>query len=274
MKNYLYCRVSSEKQADFKNGHTSLEVQQNALYKYCEENDIDVEHCYYDIYSARDMSKLYYLNHLISICKKDDKILFYDVTRFSRNTQQALNILEKLAEKGISVFSVNDVCGYSSISQKNMFRVLLSKAENESDLLSSRIKASVNFRRSRGDYIGNPGYGFKCVKNSKGIRKKKTNKEELAVIHLIKKMFNDNYSFKEISFKLNEMKIKKRNRSWSPLMIKHILKKYKATKIGMKDLLKSLNSIPKNTYSAMDIDEVVIDDETTNKKKKKYNLRK
>jgi DNA invertase Pin-like site-specific DNA recombinase len=244
MKNYIYCRVSSEKQADYLKGHTSLQVQQNALYNYCNGSGIQVEHCYYDICSARDMTKLYYLNELINVCNSGDKIYIYDVSRFSRNTQQALNLLDIFSKKNIEVFSITDSCGYSTFSQKNMFRVLLSKAENDSDLLSQRIKDSISFRRNRGDFIGTPSYGYKCAKNTKGIRKRYVNNKEMAIIQFIKKLKYDNMKDYHIAEKLNTMKIKKRNKLWTPIMVKLLFKKYHGTGlIGMKTLMQSINKI-------------------------------
>ena len=102
-KNWIYCRVSSEKQSDYLNGHTSLEVQQNTVYEFAEKYGVNIEHCYYDICSARNMAKQYYLNELLKIVSQGDSIYFYDVSRFSRNTKDALNCLDNLASRNITV---------------------------------------------------------------------------------------------------------------------------------------------------------------------------
>lgn len=238
-KNYIYCRVSSDKQANYVAGSTSLEVQQDTVYDYCDNNGITVEHCYFDICSARNMDKLYYQKELLKLCKPGDTIYVYDISRFSRNTLQALKLLEELDKQNIKIFSVKEGCTFNSPFQRNMFRMLLCKAENESDIISSRVKDSIKYRRQRGDYIGNPGFGYKCEKNKAGIRKKVVNKEEMMVIELINKL-SDTMKPKQISIKLNSMNLKKRNLKWTPFRVKYLLKKHNSL-LGMSSLKKSLD---------------------------------
>ena len=131
-KYWMYCRVSSDKQANFLEGHTSLETQQEKIYNYANENNINIEHCYYDICSARKIENQYYLRELINNCNSGDTIIFYDISRFSRNTADALNLLNMLSKNNIQVYSLLENIRYNSIFEKNMFRLQLSKSENES----------------------------------------------------------------------------------------------------------------------------------------------
>jgi site-specific DNA recombinase len=277
-KNWIYCRVSSEKQSDYLNGHTSLEVQQNTVYEFAEKYGVNIEHCYYDICSARNMAKQYYLNELLKIVSQGDSIYFYDVSRFSRNTKDALNCLDNLASRNITVFSIIDDCGYNSFAEKNMFRVLLSKAENESDLISERVKKSIKFRRERGDYIGSAPYGYKAIKNKKGIRVLTINKDEKCVIDFVKKLHYDNTSNFNIAVKLNEIDIKKRGIGWSANMVKNLINKHLASALtGFSSLKSELNKVDKKRKKKVHGNNVDDDvDMVTNskKKKKKYNFRK
>lgn len=239
----MYCRVSSDKQANFLKGHTSLETQQEKIYKYAEENNFNIEHCYYDICSARNIENQYYLKLLLDNCHSGDTIIFYDISRFSRNTADALNLLNILSKKNIQVYSLLENIKYNSIFEKNMFRMQLCKSENESDLISIRVKNSISYRRSKGHKIGNPPYGFKAYKNSMGIRKFRKFPKEQMIINLIKKLINDNNNFTNIANLLNNKNLLKRNKKWNNRNISKLLKNEQQKMFNMNKMTEQLNKI-------------------------------
>ena len=266
----IYCRVSSNKQSNYQEGHVSLEVQENLCNKYALENNYTVKKTYIDVCSARNMNNQTELKKMIKKLMKNDLIIFYDASRFSRNTLQGLNCLNTLEKKGISVHSVLDDCNYDTFTNKHNFRLLLAKAENESDQISARVKSSVLFRRKRGDFIGNAPYGYKAYKTDDGVRKLKKNENEQYVIQFICKLVHDNKTYCDIAIKLNEMKIDKRGYTWTDNSVGSVVKSWiKKALMGMSKLKKSVN----------DLYEEVIDDDNDdmetvpNKKRRRYNFR-
>jgi len=264
----IYCRVSSVNQSKYMEGHTSLETQEQVCRDYAEKFGYIVKNVYSDVCSGRNMDKQYGLKKMIRNVYSGNTILFYEASRFSRNTLQALSCLDKLKKKGIYIYSISDDCGYSSNSDKYKFRLLFPKAENESDMISERVRKSVLFRRKRGDYIGNAPYGYETYLNDQGIRKLRKNKDEQFVIQFICKMIHDNKTYCEIAEKLNEIKIDKRGYTWTNNSVSSVVKSnIKKTFVGFS---KSMNK---------SLDEAVIDDDNDSmgppaKKKKKYNFRK
>ena len=267
----IYCRVSSNKQSNYQEGHVSLEVQESLCRTYAEKNGYFVRKVYKDVCSARNMNNQYYLKQMIRKMYKDELILFHDASRFSRNTLQALKCLDTLQKKNISIHSVLDECSYKTFTEKHTFRLLLAKAENESDQISARVKSSVLFRRKRGDYIGNAPYGQEAYKNKDGVRKLRPNKDEQFVIQFICKLVHDNKTYCEIAEKLNNMKIDKRGYTWTNNSIRSVVKSnIKKSLLGFSELKKTVTSL---SEEVLDDDDMSVDDSKP-KKKRKYNFRK
>jgi DNA invertase Pin-like site-specific DNA recombinase len=164
---YIYCRVSSKEQSKYNNGHTSLQVQEQEIRKYCENNDINVIKVVHEVFSARNMDKLSGLQYLCGIASNGQTIYVYDISRFSRNVHHALNLLEDLKNNKISVTSVTENITYGSATEKNHFRLHLCASTYYSDICSQKVKASIAFRRARGDHIGRTPYGFKTEVDEK-----------------------------------------------------------------------------------------------------------
>jgi DNA invertase Pin-like site-specific DNA recombinase len=186
---YIYCRVSSTQQSKYNDGHTSLQVQEKYIREYCETNDINVIRVVKEVYSARNMDKLCGLKYLCDIASAGQTIYVYDISRFSRNIHHSVNILEELKDRKISVHSVSENITYSNSSGRNQFRLQLCASTYYSDLCSHKVKASIAFRRARGDYIGNTSYGYMTEVDKKtNIRIKIPCVPEMKVIESIREM--------------------------------------------------------------------------------------
>jgi len=222
---YIYCRVSSKEQSKYLEGHTSLEVQEKTIRKYCEEHDINVIRCVRETYSARNMDRMIGLQHLCDIAAPGQKIYVYDISRFSRNAHHALNLLEKLSEKKIDVYSVTENVNYGNPAAKNHFRLQLCASTYYSDLLSQKVRASICFRRERGDHIGGTAFGYTTEVDEKTqVRKKVESKSEMKIIQEIWKRKDKTPT--EIMTYLQKNNITFRNRNPSISGIKRIINRF------------------------------------------------
>jgi len=221
---YIYCRVSSKEQSKYTEGHTSLEVQEEKIRDHCTENNIEIIECVREIYSARNMDKMKGLQYLLDIVPAGSTIFVYDISRFSRNIQHALNILDTLSKKNINVYSVSENINYNTPSGRNQFRLQLCSSTYFSDMLSQKIKASNLYRSRRGDYIGGTAFGFKTEVNQNNIRMKVEDKEEMDIIEKIRE--RKDKSEKEILKYLNKNNITFRNRAPTVSGVKRILKRF------------------------------------------------
>lgn len=244
----IYCRVSSYKQSKYLEGHASLETQLLVCTEYATKNNYDVKNVYQDVCSGRNMKKQSNLRKLIRNIEKGDTLIFYEASRFSRNTLEALNCLDKLKKKGVYIYSIVDECSYTNTSDKYKFRILFPKAENESDMISERVKQSILFRRKRGDHIGQAPYGYETFSDEKdGIRKLRKNSDEQFVIEFICKMYYENKTYSEIAEKLNDINIDKRGYTWTNNSVSTVVKSNaNNTLLGLKELKSSLKEVIEN----------------------------
>ena len=82
----IYCRVSSLNQSNYMEGHTSLETQEQVCRDYANKNGFTVKNVYKDVCSGRDMDKQKSLKKLVRNLYSGNTLIFYEASRFSRNT--------------------------------------------------------------------------------------------------------------------------------------------------------------------------------------------
>ena len=219
---YIYCRVSSKRQSDI--GHTSLEVQENLCKQYCLNNDIKVIKIVKEAYSARNMDRLDGLKYLCDIATSGQKIVVYDVSRFSRNTRQALNIIENLKQNKVSVYAVVEKLSYDTPAEQHQFRMQLSCAQQYSDMLSLKISNSVSYRKCNGHSLGTAAFGFKHIRDNNNIRKKVVNVDEMLIIERIRQLKTE--KIRTIVNILIEENIQFRDSSPTLLNVRKIIKRF------------------------------------------------
>jgi DNA invertase Pin-like site-specific DNA recombinase len=219
---YIYCRVSSKRQSDV--GHTSLEVQENLCKQYCLDNDIKVIKVVKEAYSARNMDRLDGLKYLCDIVTSGQKIVVYDVSRFSRNTRQALNIIENLKQNKVSVYAVVEKLSYDTPAEQHQFRMQLSCAQQYSDMLSLKVSNSVSYRKCNGHSLGTAAFGFKHIRDDNNIRKKVVNVDEMKIVERIRQLKTE--TPRTIVNILIEENIKFRGRNPTLLNVRKITKRF------------------------------------------------
>lgn len=239
---YIYCRVSTQKQSKYSEGHTSLLVQEQEIRKYCEEKEINVLKVVHEAYSARNMEKMDGLNYLCDIAVPGQKIFVYDISRFSRNTRDALNCLKELNDRDISIVSVTENITYDSASSMNQFRLQLCASNYYSDICSEKVKASISFRRNRGDHIGSTPFGFTTEVDEKtNVRSMVPCEHEMIIIDQIRKIKNKHVS--HIVDYLKNEKISFRHRIPTKSGVRRIISRFST------DLKKSRKVKKTNRYN-------------------------
>lgn len=161
---WIYCRISSEKQN--LPDHTSLLVQERICLNFIRENRWRGEvRVIKEVMSAKNMKKQRNLNEIFHEAASGDKILFHDTSRFSRNTSDGLNFLQELSNRGVSITFVKERLSYDNPQNRQFIRQKLSAAQAYSEEQSERVKASIKFRKERGDFMGRSApFGFKVVR--------------------------------------------------------------------------------------------------------------
>ena len=224
---FIYCRVSSEKQSRFNEGHISLQTQEAVCREYCDKNGLVVTKVVTEVGSARNMDKLVAQKKLIRGLKENSVLFVYDISRFSRNVLQGLILLNKLKQRKVNVRSVIDGCSYiGTIAERHLFNTSLCFTEHQSNTISENIKRNVAHRRTLGHKIGKAPYGFMSCRTATNVRIFKKNDEEQQVIEYICKCNKDYMSATTIATTLNEKELLRRGKEWTYGSVRNIILKY------------------------------------------------
>tara|TARA_B100000242_G_C42812318_1_gene377669 strand:- start:15 stop:668 length:654 start_codon:yes stop_codon:yes gene_type:complete len=123
---------------------------------------------------------------LLSILNKykNINIIFYNISRFSRNTKDALEFVDKCKAINIVIHFVEEGIKLTHFSDMHRLRLGLSQSELESNQTSHRISSNNLLLKSKGWKFGRPSFGLESCKK-KGIRLFKTNKTERAIMEFI-----------------------------------------------------------------------------------------
>lgn len=196
----IYCRVSSKNQ--FIEG-VSLQVQQEKCTKYCREKGYTIKDTILEVASAKKIQKQKKLLHLAK--RNDfDALIIYDVSRFSRNVTDGMNLVQRLSKRKIYIESITENLGTTnSFSYEFTIVSLLNNAEYQLKQMIQKIKESRIKKESMGHCFGKCPYGYK-VQWNKNIRNFIEDEYQQKVIDFIRSMKKP-ISLSEANEKLKEI---------------------------------------------------------------------
>lgn len=157
----LYCRVSTQEQ---KKHGLSVDNQIQALRDFCKENNYIEAGLYNDagISARKRYTKRPALLQLISDCKagKIDLICFTKLDRWFRSVGDYYEVQRQLDDCKVPWRAIWE--DYETETSAGIFKVniMLSVAQSEADRTSERIKATMKYKKDRGDYIGSAPIGY------------------------------------------------------------------------------------------------------------------
>lgn len=158
---YLYIRVSTDEQ---KRRGYSLPEQEDRLLKYCEFNNIEVKGIFREDYSAKTFNRPEW-KKLITVIKsrssKDDKsILFIKWDRFSRNIENAYEMIGMLRKHKTTAMAIDQPIDFSVPESTVMLAVYLSVPEAENSRRAMNTANGIRRAKLMGRYPGKAPLGF------------------------------------------------------------------------------------------------------------------
>jgi DNA invertase Pin-like site-specific DNA recombinase len=255
---YIYIRCSTKKQNDISSNSVSLQTQNSLCNQFCQNKELQVTKVISEICSARKPDKQKKLYNFIKN-NSNCNIIIYDVSRFSRNIIEGIKLLEKCLKNKITIYTVVEKIMFDDTTDIGYFTSFLIKTQAESDAISYRVKNTIEFKKSIGQFLTKPKYGFKIIKNDE-TNLVVDNEEEQIIIDIILKLkygslyenvidnienvthekekvlihepdYNPNniilyghFTDSDIAFILNENNILYKNNQWKPSNIKNIIK--------------------------------------------------
>ncbi|MCV7385374.1 recombinase family protein [Mycolicibacter longobardus] len=148
-----YCRVSTEEQADSRNG---LEAQRAAIDADANRRGWTVEH-----YVDEAASGKYINGNLREVLQllasgQGDGLIVAKLDRLARSVVHAANIIEDAQAQGWSLVVLDLNLDLTTAAGRMMARTVVNFAEYERELISERTKAGLAAKKARGEPIGRP----------------------------------------------------------------------------------------------------------------------
>ena len=168
MKIYSYCRVSTLQQ--------SLERQEEAVKKYCQENNITLDREFSDKISGKTFERKEY-QEMKDLVEKDDVIIVKELDRFGRSMDLIKDEWNYFMSKGVRIIVIDmplissDLSGKKTLDMKFIanlvFEVLCYSAEKEREKLSQRTKEALAVKKASGIKLGRPKtYSEEVINNA------------------------------------------------------------------------------------------------------------
>ena len=156
----LMSRVSSDEQAK---GY-SLDVQSEALEKYCLKNDIEIVYSFREDHSAKSFNRpafQKFLEHTKKNHKNIDLLLFSTWDRFSRNAMDAYHMIDRMRKMGIEAQSIEQPIDFSIPENKMMLAMYLVMPEIDNDRRSIKIRGGIRGAKKAGRWTSSAPYGYR-----------------------------------------------------------------------------------------------------------------
>lgn len=163
---------------------------------------------------------------MLKLCeqKQIDLIITKSISRFARNTMEALDIVRKLKILGIGVQFEKEGINTLSLGDEMLLNTFTAIAQEESIAISERIRYSNTKRMESGDFIdGNAPYGYRMVD-----RVLIPKEDEAQIVRNIFDQYLKGASTHEIARNLNDAGIPgKFGSTWKVSTIRYILRNEK-----------------------------------------------
>lgn len=204
-----YCRVSTD-DTDQKNSLTSQERFFASLFRK-HENWNNVGIFADEGLSGTSLEKRNAFNEMLSIARYGgiDIIITKEVSRFSRNVQDLLNIVEELRDRGVYVWFLSDDINTQSNDYRERLTQIATNAEQESLRTSRRVRWGQLQQMERGVVFGRKEmYGYNIVTDEFGDQHFEIIPEEAEIIKKIYQWFASGDGTFRIAKRLKDMGIK------------------------------------------------------------------
>jgi len=217
-----YIRVSTSRQAS---EGVSLESQRQRIEAWALANGYSLADIFTDAgISGRRADKREGFQAAISAAiEHRAALVVYSLSRFARNTREALEYSERLEKGGANLVSLSERIDTTTAAGKMVFRVLSALAEFESDIISERVSENMQYAKAQGRRVGAVPYGYSLAADGKHLVE---NEAEQNNIRLMRELRSEGLSLRQIAAELESRGIvtKTGKAHWTPRAISLTLK--------------------------------------------------
>ena len=225
----IYTRVSTDEQ---NNGYSPAD-QKEKLYRYCENNSIDVVGFYHDDESGKSFDRPEWLNMMQFIKKNSgcvDNILFLKWDRFSRSVAEAYITIKDLKKMGVEPRSIEQPLDFEIPESKIMLAIYLAAPEVDNDRRALNIFHGIRRGKKEGRWLGACPRGYKNTRdtNNRPVITLEGGGQEKLVRQAFTEYATGLHSIEELRHKLLKKGLKcERNSFWMLLRNKAYIGKVK-----------------------------------------------
>ena len=163
----VYCRVSTKEQAD----NLSLLTQETRCIEYCSRNSWPVDKVFRDAGESAKTSDRPAFQQMLAYCRANRSricyVVVHDLSRFSRNTLDHVQVLVQLRARGINLRSVQE--NIDETPAGNLVRGITSiVAEYENNVKAERTKLGMQRAAEMGRWPFVAPLGYRNVSNRHG----------------------------------------------------------------------------------------------------------
>ena len=217
-----YVRVSTESQRD---SGVSLAAQEEKIKSWAVLNDAELIGIETDagISGKRYDNRPGFQKALEMACREEATLVVYSLSRMSRSTRDTIEIAEKIQKSNAHLVSLSEDLNTDSPSGRLVFKMFSVLFEFETDLLASRVKSALSYKKAKGEKTG--GYvPFGYTLDVDGIHLLENRKEQ-ETIRLARSLRESGMSLERICRELESRKIltKRGSDRWYPQSIKRLL---------------------------------------------------
>lgn len=156
----IYCRVSTNEQ--------TTDNQKRILEEYCNRMNWEYQ-TFEEIESSRKTRPIQWELYNRLLRKEFDGLVIYKFDRWARSTQELVEHINKLVDKGISVYSYTENIDLSNSMGRAMLTIISAFAQLERDLIRERTLAGLSRAKAWGKRLGR--HPKKCTCGKCGVNK-------------------------------------------------------------------------------------------------------
>ena len=206
MRVAAYCRVSSDSSEQLH----SFSAQVQHYIRFISANErMELVDIYADEgITGTKVANRDDFNRLVADCQKGkiDRVLTKSISRFARNTADALKYARLLKEYGVSILFEKENIDTEYMSSELLLALSGAQAQEESISISQHLRWSIRWRMENGTYLSSSTpYGYKLKDGEFCIVE-----DEAKIVQLIFRSFLSGMGKKTIADMLNEMDAPKR----------------------------------------------------------------
>lgn len=159
---------------------------------------------------------------------KADSIIVAKLDRLTRSVRDLADLLELFNRRGVSLVSVAESLDTRTAAGRFGLNMLISASQWEREQLGERTRDALQFKKSKGERVGNIEYGFRLGSDGTHIE---PTADEQAVMKRILRLRKGGLSLRKIADDLNQKGLKTRSGGeWHHVYVGSIVKRHRNVK--------------------------------------------